>query len=191
MLQAFRDLQQEQTGLSFWLRISRDYLITLTSSWFHVLFGPGRNSRPGELLRSREREMIMDIIRDAQVAFRSLIRSPGSAVTALVTLALGIGANAAIFRVVDGVMLRPLPYYNPDRLVSIWQKDLKTGEDYVLSGENFADWERESTSNFPLSVSCSCTYSREQLVPTGLIWEKTGLALTPLLLCGAATCCSR
>lgn len=58
--------------------------------------------------------------RDFRFAFRSLRRSPGFAVTAVLTLALGIGATAAIFSVADGVLLKPLPYGDADRVVTIW-----------------------------------------------------------------------
>jgi len=60
------------------------------------------------------------MLTDLKYAFRMLIKAPVFAVIAIVTLALGIGANSAIFSVIDTVLLRPLPFKNPDEIVNIW-----------------------------------------------------------------------
>jgi hypothetical protein len=61
-------------------------------------------------------------MRDIRYGLRSLLKRPGSTLVALVTLALGIGVNTAIFSAVDSVLLRPLPLKDPERLVSIWER---------------------------------------------------------------------
>ena len=64
--------------------------------------------------------MIMSILRDARYAFKGLLRSPAFAAVTILTLGLGIGATTAVFSVVNGVLLRPLPYDEPEELVGVW-----------------------------------------------------------------------
>lgn len=81
-----------------------------------------------------------ELDRDIRVSWRSLRRDPVFALVALVTLAVGIGATTAIFTVVNAVILRPLPYPAPDRLVALWQ--VTRGSDRAsVSVPNFRDWQ--------------------------------------------------
>jgi predicted permease len=79
-------------------------------------------------------------------SLRSLRRTPAFTLTAVVTLALGIGANTAIFSVVDGVVLAPLPYRAPDRLVILALFNRTLGYPTALSYPDFLDWQRSSRS---------------------------------------------
>src|SRR5262249_9531846 len=72
---------------------------------------------------------------DARHGARALARTPGFALAALVTLALGIGANSAIFTVVNAVLLRPLPYADPDARVMIWSRWKDFDKTWVSEGE--------------------------------------------------------
>ena len=85
-----------------------------------------------------------DIRRDVRFGLRSLRRSPGFTVVAVLCLALGIGANAALFSVLNAVLLRPLPYPEPDRLVRVYETMETFGEGSV-SGPNYRDWVAQST----------------------------------------------
>ncbi|MGH7481513.1 MAG: ABC transporter permease [Longimicrobiales bacterium] len=84
---------------------------------------------------------------DIRFACRSLLRRPAFASVAVLTLALGVGATTAIFSVVNGVLLRPLPYPDAERLVALWQANRQGadgGEGRVVSHPNFLDWRADS-----------------------------------------------
>ncbi|HWO02378.1 MAG TPA: ABC transporter permease [Blastocatellia bacterium] len=83
---------------------------------------------------------------DLKYGTRTLVKHPGFTLIALVTLALGIGANTAIFSVVNTVLFRPLPYEDPDRLVVLWESQYQIDQESP-SYPDFLDW-REQTQSF-------------------------------------------
>jgi predicted permease len=85
---------------------------------------------------------------DLRYGFRLLARAPGFAAVGILTLALGIGANTAIFSVVNAVLLRPLPFYEPDRLMQVWhtppQASFPGIPEFAVSPANFLDWRSQN-----------------------------------------------
>jgi predicted permease len=95
---------------------------------------------------------------DIHYGFRGMRRSPGFTVTAVLSLAFGIGANTAIFSMVNAVLLRPLPYREPDRLVMLWEQDRK-GNDSFVAPADFQDWRRQNRSFDVVAAFIHTTFS--------------------------------
>ena len=96
----------------------------------------------------RKGMMLESLSQDIRFAARSLRRSPGFTLVATLTLALGVGANTAIFSVVDGVLLRPLPVRDPARLMAVGEQSASAGPGNVsvTSPANLYDWQRSARS---------------------------------------------
>jgi putative ABC transport system permease protein len=110
------------------------------------------------------RQNIMeDLWRDFRYGLRALLKHPGVAAIAVITLALGIGANTAIFSVVNAVLLRPLPYKDPDRLVWVSETVLNRGvKDMPVAPPTFIDWQAQQQNFDELSA-----YSEEEFILSG------------------------
>ena len=109
-----------------------------------------REERIGNWLRS--------VISDCRYGLRQLRKRPGFTSVAIVTLALGIGANTALFSIVDAVLLRPLPYQSADRLVAVWSTEI--GQPGTKIFAPYRDFEEFKAHNHSFEVLAALTWAR-------------------------------
>jgi hypothetical protein len=119
-----------------------------------VKFGNPQQVREG-VWQKNTFSLIDHLLRDLKYAARTLTKSPGFAVVAILVMALGIGANIALFTVVRSVLLNPLPYHDPDRLFSLFQRPGKNTDanPYApVDAGSFAEWEKSAASVAQLAM---------------------------------------
>ena len=135
----FRDEYEREMLQAFRERLNDDRRVGVTA-----VFGLWRQVLTDSIVRAPGEHL--DVLRqDVRYAIRSLRRAPLFALTAIATLALGVGANAAIFSVVHAVALRPLPYEEPDRLIRIWEDNQALAiSGFAVSLPNFVSWRERS-----------------------------------------------
>jgi putative ABC transport system permease protein len=85
------------------------------------------------------------LLQDVKYSIRMLLKSPGFTAVAVLTLALGIGANTAIFSIINSVLLRPLPFHQPEQLVQLWETEGAPGN-YPLTGPDYLDWQSQNST---------------------------------------------
>ena len=109
-------------------------------------------------IASRDNDHLNEMITDLRFAFRQLRKSPGFTLVAILTLALCIGANSAIFSVINAVLLRPLPYPDPDRLVIV-KNQMRISPAFRFPIPDYLDWKKENKVFEYLAVGRRETYN--------------------------------
>ncbi len=114
-----------------------------------------------------------NVWKDVSYGFRMLWKNPGYAVIAVLTLALGIGANTAVFSVVNSLLLRPLPYPNAERITYVWSSDERAKAESSLSPHNFTDLRTRSQS---FEAHAAFRYTSFSLTGNGMPESLNGIA---------------
>jgi hypothetical protein len=156
MVAVFRARHRDESSrgrrarVRLWARTVWDVAASATAE--HVDAWRVRRDRVRTARPSRRRGQAMDTLsQDLCYAARSLLRAPGFTAVAVLTLAIGIGGNAAIFSAVNAVLLRPLPFPGADRLVTVWGRTAAASQS-VASWPEFEDWRAQTQSFATLSV---------------------------------------
>jgi predicted permease len=142
----------------------------------------GNVMHAGEHFYESHRWLWLDHFRqDVRYGVRTLRKSPGFAVIAILTLAIGIGANTTLFSVVNGVLLNPLPYPQPDRLVALYARANEFTK-FSISYPNFLDWSRQNHSFSSIAAFRGETFTMTGIgAPERLDADMVSAAFFPLL----------
>jgi predicted permease len=141
-----------------------------------------RRAAPEPIILGTDRRtnMLADLWQDLRFGARMLLKNPGITLIVVVTLALGIGANSAIFSVVNAVLLSPLPYGQPDRLVALYSENAKRGlTQQPVAYANFKDWREQNQTFEQIAALRSET---QVLTGSGEPERISGVRVTPNIL---------
>ncbi|HEV3200325.1 MAG TPA: ABC transporter permease, partial [Bryobacteraceae bacterium] len=156
MAQAFRDRWKEEPGLGLWLNLIADVAITASKEHCHML------------------------LNDLSYSIRTLRKAPVFTAAAVLTLALGVGANTAIFTVVNAELLRPLPFAEPDRLVRIYEKNDKLNLPlFSASVLNYLSWKEQTQTLEQIGAIAGASFN---LTGSGDPEQLNGVAVSPSML---------
>jgi len=122
-----------------------------------LILAKGTNPRANLIARMVSNVPMRDFISDLQYGLRTFVRTPGFTLIALLALALGIGATTVIFSVVDTVLLKPLPYPQPDRIVSIGLTGF--GQESLVFAPDYLDWRERNTVFDEIAAYSTATYT--------------------------------
>src|SRR5829696_8923379 len=150
-----------------WPRLQATRLKDTTHSWVrnfegHDLSGGDvlANGPPEKDLMNRFFKLFEGAWRDLRYAGRMLRKHLLFSLAIVVTVALGIGANASIFGVINAVLLEPLPYKNPDRLVRLWESNPRQSQpESPVSVPNYQDWQRQQSAFEEVAALEMATYN--------------------------------
>ena len=144
MQEDFRDMLRFRGRLAGWKRALGDLVWSVPRERLKQL----RQREPHRPLHQKDRRdrWTASVLQDIRYAIRGLAKAPGYASIAIVTLALGIGANTAIFTLVNGILLKPPPFRDPDGIVAVWQHHLQSDNTKnTISPATFRDFEQQNT----------------------------------------------
>jgi putative ABC transport system permease protein len=123
------------------------------------------------------------LFQDLRFAIRTMLRSPGFTIVAVMALAIGIGANTAIFSVVNAVLIKPLPYKDPDNLVVVWENNRpRAKKTNVISAANFLNWQEQNSVFEQMAAFHDFRFNLTEMgEPEELAAQRVSVNLFPLL----------
>ena len=129
--------------------------------------------RKGEARHARGLALVDSLRQDVSYAFRALRKSPGFSAVAILSLALGIGANTTIFTFVNAVLLRPLPYPDSERIVTLRERVQTSGATVNVHPANFVEWHARARSFEALALgTLRCVSRWDLMMACGLVHSK-------------------